>query len=98
MKYFFVCKKFEPEKGQYFGDLIPIDSMMSSTSDKRVAEKVALRQFLESAGKEEFYVLEAKLVYQPAIKNIISDDSDEDSEPSPPVSRPQAPLRKKEGT
>jgi hypothetical protein len=95
--HYFVCRNHEPEPGQFFGDVVPIDEMKASTNDRRVAEKFALKKFLESKGVDPFYVLEAKIVFQPAIKNLVGEGGDIDITGSLSGSAQQKPMRSDAG-
>lgn len=71
MGLFFVCKKFAPDGKTHFGDYIPVDDTLHSIGEQERAERLALRKYLESGGKEEYFVIEGKLVYKPTISNGI---------------------------
>jgi hypothetical protein len=71
MGMFFVCKKFAADGKTFYGDVIPVDDTLHSIDDQARAERLALKKFLESGGKEEFFVVEGKIIFKPAVVNAL---------------------------
>ena len=71
MGMYFVCKKFAADGKTFYGDMIPVEDTLHSIDDKERAERLALKKFLESGGKEEFFVVEGQVVFKPAVMNAI---------------------------
>lgn len=71
MAMFFVCKKFAADGKTFYGDVIPVEDTLHSIDDRDRAERLALKKFLDSGGKEEIFVVEGQVVFKPAVMNAI---------------------------
>lgn len=71
MGMYFVCKKFAADGKTFYGDMIPVEDTLHSIDDLERAQRLALKKYLDSGGKEEFFVVEGQVVFKPAIMNAV---------------------------
>jgi hypothetical protein len=71
MGMFFVCKKFAADGKTFYGDVIPVEDTLHSIDDQGRAERLALKKFLDSGGKDEVFVVEGRIVFKPAVVNAL---------------------------
>lgn len=87
MGMYFVCRKFAADGKTFYGDMIPVEDTLHSIDDLDRAQRLALKKYLESGGKDEFFVVEGQVVFKPAIMNAIG------GSPVEPDAMPTIPAR-----